>query len=267
MLSTRYSSWHFLMGTLIVLGIMGCTPRPAPHQPTRLSPADIRSFCNVATCMNAEFIARIQPRNGPAETLEITVRFREDGRMRIDMSRLDVVGIQLLVEANGAITALLPRENAVAHLAVAEPRNELIPLSYMRLLAQELAYGPLPAGNTNDEHGTMVLLDPATQLHSRISLDETSGLPRTKQFTSIDGNMLLSIDYDRWKLFGTIQRPSRCTITTHDGLRCDIRLIHARPVAAIASGGLALEVPIDARTVEIKDIKNLLGIEKNVNEP
>jgi hypothetical protein len=220
----------------------------------------LRAACGAAPCLTADLVARIQPATGPAENVECAVRRRADGRQRLDVARADIVGMSILAEPDGALTVLLPREHAWARAAAGSTGSDgrPTPSALVRFLGQELAYGPLPPGAVRVAADGLHHQDPATRLAALVEPAADAGLPSAKRLLTADGRTLLRIVYDQWKRFDTVQRPSRCTITVDGGPVITMRLVRLRPVAAIAAGGLVLDIPAGTRAMTIDQLGGLL---------
>ncbi len=250
----------FLAGTLLAALIVaaGCAPSRQPDLPPPATAASVRALCGTTPCLTADLMARIATADGKAGSVEVAVRRRGDGRLRLDLARLDVVGVRLLATEDGALEVWLPRDGTVARERPV-PAAGLGVLNAARLLAQELAEGPLPAGEVQTTEDGLRQRDPATGLDARITLDAATGLPAIRRLLAPDGRELLRIAYERWKRFETVQRPERCTLTITDGPRIHLRLVRLRPVAAIATGGLSLNVPADVRIVTLDQLGDILA--------
>lgn len=200
--------------------------------------------------------------------MELALRRRADGRLRLDLSQVDVRFASILLLPDHSLTALLPRDHAVARETASQvpAGGAFTPASLLLFLDQELVYGPVPPGVVTgvnpDDSRALRLLDPATGFIAQVELD-ADDLVTSKRLFASDGKERLRLVYDsaQWKDFSTVRRPTRCTATLADGSVFDVRLRRLRPVPAIADGGLQLDIPADAKTMSIDALAELLTVQ------
>jgi hypothetical protein len=204
-----------------------------------------------APCFSADLVARVAPPQGEPETVSVAVDRRDDGRLRVDLSKLDVQAANVLMEPDGACVAWLPRTHRVARAPAGGGADTGMPLiAALRLISRELAEGPATTPlSSGGREGWIFHQEPC----------DADGRPTVTRVSDADGTVRFTLRYDRWQTFGEVERPARCRLTLADGTIIDLRLRSFRVLGSISVGRFRLEVPEDAETVPWQRLGESLG--------
>lgn len=248
-MNVRGAAAALLAAALLAAGCAGSDRGPRAVGPAA-SPAVIRAWHGATPALRARLALRLAEPGREPRNVDLHLWQVADGRLRAKVARLDVDVLDLRIEADGAVLAWAPRSGLVArgHLG----RDGAPPLlARLRLLAGELAEGPLPAGVVPAIDADGWWRWRQGELAVRLRVD-TEGRASAKTLAA-DDEAAVEVAYDRYRAFDGLQRAGRVRITAAD-LELTAVLREFNPVAAISADGLRLVPDPGARAVPISDL-------------
>ena len=231
----------------------------APEQVAALA-ADVLRVHGQAAAVTCDLLVRVKPAGGDAELFQLSLWCPDDGRIRLEATRLDVPFCRTLVQADGRFTAVLVQSGEVVHgtladLAARDARGQPLGLpfiTYLTLLVAEARNGPLPPGVAvrGPAPDTLAFTDPASGLAAVLTVDHASHLALSKRLSDAAGAAVLTLTYGKGARFDQLQRAGRVTLlVAGDPGEYTLRLRELRAVPSISDEGMRFTVP--AGLVEI----------------
>lgn len=260
------AGWLTLAVLTVLLGT-GCVSRTeskSQAQPTGTAletALAIVAHHGTAATITAQLMIRLKPADGDAVVVTTNVWSPADGRIRLHVSKVGFAGLDALVSPTGAIDAVT-RDGDVAHDTADHAfADHLGPRAQPMRLIEDLKAGPLPLASVFERTATgLTCIDPGTGLRTEVDLADNGLDIIAKRWLNMDGEAVLTIQYERPQVFDGLTRSSKWTITspTWDGV-CQVRLQQIDVVPTISEERLALAIPADATPTDLSTLLDRLA--------
>ena len=236
---------------LALLALAGCTGSSRSEATTVGADTAARraeqaqAWHRPAGSITADLLVRIKPAGRDALTFTVNVWSPADGRVRLQVSKVGVSGFDALIEADGAMTVVSREDDVVVDDLERVFADDLGAGAALARLVDELKLGPVPAAAAfAADGGTLTGVDPATGLNLVIAFAEQPEQITSKIYRDATGVERMRLEYDRYKTFDGLQRPSLITIRV-PGREGDflVRVQDLNVVPAVSDGRMRLQVP------------------------
>jgi hypothetical protein len=254
----RLGSWAMSALALAATGCEDAREAPPPAHQAVDGPANaaaIAAALGAGAAIAAETVVHLsQPGHGSVG-FHLHWWCDADGRVKLAASKENVDFCTAELARDGSYRALLPRDHLWTQgMLAGDPQRPLGLVGAMRLCAQQLVEGPLPAKaafRAGPDPRT-VLCALADGLSLQATLDADAREVEAVRLFSGAHQELLSASCQRYQAFDDLRRPTDVHVSFPDGASAHVLLVKLQDVPRISPERMAMERPADARVVALE---------------